>query len=860
MFGIIFLYFCSFISHLTSNGKKILKMKRTLLLLTIILLSLNVLKAQYTISGTLADSTSNEKLMFVNVGLMRASDTAYIAGAATNDKGYFKLEHIPGGNYIFQVSAIGYQTYKKIIEVTADINFGVIKVLQGTTMLDEIVITEKKPLFANEGEKTLYNVSEDPSIQTGTASDALQNAPGVEVDVEGNITLRGVSSVEIWINGKPSHLNEENLKTYIQQLPANAIKTIEVITNPSARYASKSDGGIINIVTNAKVQKNQFISFGARGSLKPDNDYKPDASPWVSYVYANEKLSFNLYLNANYRNDRSNNEDREYILNGHPDPLLRDTISSRETYSTSKSKRYGGGFFMNLQYNIDTMNNISVWMGGWPSWSDSDGTERFYKTKYHDSLGVLKSRYDTDFTTDDVFTGFNGGLEYQHLFNNKGHNITFSVNGGYWGGNNNSTNVKKYCYQHTDSVTSITGYRNKNHFGDFNYSADIDYNIPYIKDGEIGIGVAYSHNPDTYHIIYDTLIDATNYTQDNLRTHDRISWNDGFDAYLTVQHKFGNFVVKPGIRMEYEDIHCNMDGYNIDGSPRVEHQSKQYLNWRPSIHMSYRTKSMHNFKFNYSRRISNPNARYLTNFVEYEQESVDLGNMDLKSVYTNSFEAGWTKYYNKFGSIGLSTYYRDTDGTINSVRESYYDDLLFHDTIRATKPYNIDNSYNLGFEANVMYRPTGFFNVRVYANVYDSYYSTMFDNHKVSKDMWSYSFRVNVWAKLWNKLEIHTSGNYRSATQSLFGERRPTYSINCGMRADFFDKKMSVHFNVNDIFDWNKWDSDTYSPTLISYSSTKFSSRTISLGVTFRFGKMELERRAREGGEDDGGEMQTSGK
>ena len=835
-------------------------MKRALLLLTIILLSLNVLKAQYTISGTLADSTSNEKLMFVNVGLMRASDTAYIAGAATNDKGYFKLEHIPGGNYIFQVSAIGYQTYKKIIEVTADINFGVIKVLQGTTMLDEIVITEKKPLFANEGEKTLYNVSEDPSIQTGTASDALQNAPGVEVDVEGNITLRGVSSVEIWINGKPSHLNEENLKTYIQQLPANAIKTIEVITNPSARYASKSDGGIINIVTNAKVQKNQFISFGARGSLKPDNDYKPDASPWVSYVYANEKLSFNLYLNANYRNDRSNNEDREYILNGHPDPLLRDTISSRETYSTSKSKRYGGGFFMNLQYNIDTMNNISVWMGGWPSWSDSDGTERFYKTKYHDSLGVLKSRYDTDFTTDNVFTGFNGGLEYQHLFNNKGHNITFSVNGGYWGGNNNSTNVKKYCYQHTDSVTSITGYRNKNHFGDFNYSADIDYNIPYIKDGEIGIGVAYSHDPDTYHIIYDTLIDATNYTQDNLRTHDRISWNDGFDAYLTVQHKFGNFVVKPGIRMEYEDIHCNMDGYNIDGSPRVEHQSKQYLNWRPSIHMSYRTKSMHNFKFNYSRRISNPNARYLTNFVEYEQESVDLGNMDLKSVYTNSFEAGWTKYYNKFGSIGLSTYYRDTDGTINSVRESYYDDLLFHDTIRATKPYNIDNSYNLGFEANVMYRPTGFFNVRVYANVYDSYYSTMFDNHKVSKDMWSYSFRVNVWAKLWNKLEIHTSGNYRSATQSLFGERRPTYSINCGMRADFFDKKMSVHFNVNDIFDWNKWDSDTYSPTLISYSSTKFSSRTISLGVTFRFGKMELERRAREGGEDDGGEMQTSGK
>ncbi|MBO7073371.1 MAG: TonB-dependent receptor [Bacteroidales bacterium] len=824
-------------------------MKRAILLIATILLCINTLIAQHTITGTLVDDTTNDPLMFVNVGLIRAADTVYVSGTASNDKGFFKLEHVRNGQYILQITAIGYENYKNVLDVTEDINLGTIKMHEGAVRLDEVVIVESKPLFANEGEKTLYNVSEDPSIQTGTLSDALQNAPGVEVDVEGNITLRGVSSVEIWINGKPSHLNEENLKTYIQQLPANAIKTIEVITNPSARYASKSDGGIINIVTNVNVQKNQFVSFGVRGSSRPD------VSPWVSYVYATEKLSFNLYLNGNYRYNKNENNGYSYsFMDSEINPGALDTTTTTRYYGKGKENSFGGGFFLNFQYNIDTMNNVSVWMGGWPSWSNSDSWQDYYRNEYRDNMIHERNHYYTLSDATGDFMGFNGGAEYQHLFNNEGHNITFSLNGGYWGGHDNSTNARTY-FNPDGSVQRLSGYRNNYRFGDFNYDANIDYNLPYIKGGEIGLGVSYSHDPDNYHIIYDTLINASTYVNDNLRTLDRLSWSNEFDAYLTIQQKFGNFTIKPGIRMEFADVHCNMDGYMID------HESKQYVNWRPSIHMSYRTKSMHNFKLNYSRRINNPNARYLTNFIEYEQESVDMGNMDLKSVYTNSIEAGWTKFFMKFGSVGLSAYYRDSDGAINNVTENYYDTLFFNRWVRATKPYNVDNSYNLGFEANIMYRPTGFLNVRLYANVYDSYYSTKFYGQKVESEMWSYSLRLNVWAKLWNKLEVHASGFYRSPTQTLYAEREASYAINCGLRADFFDKKMSVHLNVNDIFNWNRWDNNTSNPYYISYSSYRFNSRSISAGVTFRFGKMELERQAREGGEDMGGDMPTgSGK
>ena len=292
-------------------------MKRAFLFLSILFLQVGFLFSQNNISGVLIDSLNYEKLPFVNVGLMRAADSVFVSGTSSNEVGYFKLEHVPNGKYIFFISSIGYESTKKILDVNSDLDLGVVKMKPGSTTLDEVVIVEKRPLFSNEGEKTLYNVSEDPSVQTGTVSDALQNAPGVEVDVEGNITLRGVSSVEVWINGQPSNLNEENLKTYLQQMPANALERIEVITNPSARYSSNSDGGIINIVTNSKIKKNQFISFGARASSSPN------VSPWASYVWANEKLSLNVFVNGsyskweNYNNGYSTSYDMNQIGRAH---------------------------------------------------------------------------------------------------------------------------------------------------------------------------------------------------------------------------------------------------------------------------------------------------------------------------------------------------------------------------------------------------------------------------------------------------------------------------------------------------------------------------------------------------------------
>ena len=252
----------------------------------IALLSLTTAFAQnkYTITGTMTDSLSNDKIFYATIGLLTSDSNARMVGNTYTDAtGNFTLSDIPAGTYNLKASLVGYDLLTMPVTVGGGqktINLGELQMKKVSNNLQEVTIKGEKPVYLIDGEKTLYNVSEDPTIQSGTASDALQNAPGVEVDVEGNITLRGVSSVEIWLNNKPSNMNEEALKQFIQQMPAGTIEKIEVITNPSARYSAKGGGGIINIVTTSKIKKNSFLSFGARGSSTPD------ISPFMPLSYA----------------------------------------------------------------------------------------------------------------------------------------------------------------------------------------------------------------------------------------------------------------------------------------------------------------------------------------------------------------------------------------------------------------------------------------------------------------------------------------------------------------------------------------------------------------------------------------------
>ena len=810
-------------------------------LLAFLMIAVSItVKAQSTITGKIIDESNNQGIPFVNVGLFRQADSVFVSGAASDDKGAFTLQAVPNGEMLLRISAIGYELFEMPVTMKGDMNVGTLKLKAGTLKLDEVVVVEKRPLFAVEGEKTMYNVAEDPSIQTGTSSDALQNAPGVSVDVEGNISLRGTSSVEVWINDKPSHMSSENLKTYIQQLPANTIDRVEVITNPSARYGSKADG-IINIVTNAKIQRNEFFSFGVNGTTRPS------VTPWMSYVWSNGKLTVNAYIKGGFStwntstfSDKLMFNDNHALANHEIDTIIYDN----KTYST--------GGYVSLNYEIDTANSLNFWVTGFPNWTSLIGHNSAFREEFLDEEGFpLEMSSLTDYRSDvnakSNTSSLQGGLYYQHKFDNKGHNLSVSANGMGWVYSVTSLENRRFMLPE-EYLQSFDG---SGYLESLGGGMEVVYNRPYSKNGEITMGWDLGYSPDKECSVYDTLA-GDQWVNDAYRTYKVAFASLTNEAFVTLQHKFGGFTVKPGIRFCHElawGSHADSTQYDF---------SKPFFSLRPSLHLSYRTKSMHNFNLSYTRRIAAPSARDLSGFPIYNLDDYRTGNPDLERVFTNAIDAGWTKYFMNFGSVGLSAYYRGKSNEVNTIQLSQYH-WLYGRVVPYSYPVNVGRSHQLGFSYNMMYRPSGFFNLRFYANLYNSHIETLFAGQDYTYDTWSYSFNMNLWAKLWNKIEVTASGYYSSPTQSLFSEWHSRYGVNAGLKADFFDRKMSVFVNAYDIFNTNRSGSSNSNPYLESTSDSKFNSRAVSAGLTFRFGKMELERAARQGADDNQGAPQGMG-
>ena len=782
--------------------------------------------------GRVTDAESGEAMPFVNVALMRTTDTVFMRGATTNEQGFFGITDVDTGTYLMQVSFVGYQTYTEILSVREQMVQKQLKLQRGTT-LDEVQVVAERPIYAMDGEKNMYNTKEDASIQTGTASDALQNAPGVEVDAEGNITLRGVSSVEIWINDQPSHMNEEALKQYIKTLPANAIERIEVITNPSARYST--NGGVINIVTNQAVKRNELLCVGVRANTMPS------VSPWVSYVYANEKFDMNLYLNGSYSQHNMEADGTSTLLDANGD-----TSRYQEYDSKTRAANWGGYMGFNMNWKIDSKTNLAAWVGAYPYWSRSGSTEHYIYRQYMPALT------DLGYTDSSVSRGFGGGgyggAWFEHRFDTTGRKLTLRLNGNVWGSTPGVGDTMWRDYS-DPALTDFRRHSSSAYFGP-GFTLGADYVHPFKHDIEMELGaeVGYSHNTNDQ--LLDSLnADGSTWDVMHLRGYNTVhtAWQP--QAYVTLQKRWGMFTAKLGLRGESSFRngtihHTEMnDGITLDTA---------FFGLVPSIHLSYRTKTFANFSLSYTRRYSDLNDLLnLTYFRFYDDYSFRTGNPALLRTYTHNLEAAASQFVPGFGMVSLNAYFRANTNEQSFMTAAGTDPYFGSYLVNYTFPDNIGSSHTEGLDANIMYRPTGFFNVSLNASVFNYAYNYQgfSDNHV------SFSARVRLWAKLWNKLEVFANAHYSSPRLGLHSLTVANKGIDLGCSADFFERQLSVYFNVNDIFGMAEWGSNTTAPQYQTTGSQQFDSRFVSLGLTWRIGKMELESKARQGATDNAPQM-----
>ncbi len=805
----------------------------------------------FQVVGVLRDAKTGEYMAFVNLAVLDSIDQEFVKGGVSNMDGVFEINGVPQGSFLLRVSAIGYESYTMPFKVTNNTNLGTIKINPGVTALGEVTVAAERPLYAMEGEKLIYNVSEDPSIQTGTTEDALQNAPGVEVDVEGNITLRGVSSVEIWINDKPSKLTEENLKTYLQTLPANAIARIETITNPSAKYATDAEA-VINIVTSAHIKSNQFISFGVNGSNQPF------VSPWLSYMWKKEKWSINVFASGRY-SKRINSTDSWELKRIDGDTIgTYDSVWYKTTTQKDNNRSISGNFFLNVNYEIDSTSDISFDGGGFYNNNRSLGGRLESQTFYMEPADSVLAYHMGDTTLS--HSGFGHfGIDYTKKFDEKGHNLRIGLNSRF--NKNASDNYNNRLYDvYTDLDENRYLLSGQMSFG---FNLDARYTRPYSDDGELSYGLRADYQKDNsdYKRFYSNDGGIHYDSVDILRTYRFNGSETGLNADVNWTHRWGGFTLSTGVGMGGDRI-----GYAyLSEMPFADDSTMYFLNVRPSIHLTYRTESMHNWKLNYSMRMSHAGEDQISTFRRYGDDSYSTGNpAGLKNGYTHNVEAGWQKFFERFGNIGLEAYGRWSTNEISRLTDAEYDDYLDR-IVSYSMPYNMGTSWRYGASLNMTYRPSGFFNVRLYANVYDYGYRMEYDRlddmgnvtHQIDqRDKWSWSVRVNAWAKLFDRLQLTASAFYRSPTISLMSESKARYSLNMGLRSDFFKRRLSVFVNVQDIFNWGGRygsGSTNTNPYFLSDSTRKMlNSRYISAGFTLRFGKMELERQAKEGDSEAG--------
>lgn len=724
-----------------------------------------------------------------------------------------------------------------VVAQEPEIKLDSLKMTADTLLLEGVSITAERPLFSVDGEKTLYQVSEDPTVQNGVASDALQNAPGVSVDVEGNITLRGASDVEVWINDQPSHLTKENLKAYIQTLPANAIDRIEVITNPSAKWATEADG-IINIVMSSKIKRNEFLCFGTNVSSQPY------VMPWASYVWKNDRWTVNAFASSYfYHGETKSENDRNLFIRNENGQF----IPTSQTHSIRYDKyfTYSPGGALNVTYMPNEQNTFALWLNCWDSFGPVEGTTERKRTEFMEQAGAYQYVFVNHSYTNYLF--FSSGLYYQHKFNEEGHSLTVRANGNW---NRNAVPLEDHT-TYTSPAPREDVFRMDYLMSNVPISANIDYNLPYSKNGEFSVGLNGSWESGFTRNDVDTLIDNT-YVHDPIMSYHYRTKDQKLGGYLMARHHFGDFTVQPSINLNYYRtgiVYPDMPDYPYI----IDSQTYHYFNITPSLHLSYRTPSMHNFKLSYSRRVNHPTAKQLSSLNIYDTEIYLTGNPYLEPVYTQNLEASWTKYWNDFGSVGLTGYYKSKKNEITSINESGFHEH-YGRVVLFSRPANVGRSYMAGGEFNMMYRPNGMFNLRFYANVYDSYLETNYGvlDQWEKNEMWSYSFQLSAWAKLWDRLEIHASGHYSSPVQRLFNQVGANYSIDCGMRTDFFNHKLSVFVNGYDLFGL-MWYSNTYTNPISSGSySSRSNSTYLCAGFTLRFGNVELEQEAQTAGEKGG--------
>lgn len=771
----------------------------------------------FTVKGTLVDSLTNESEPYATIRIFSSKDKAKpVRLAVTDGDGKFKEQLKEAGSYTISFSSVGKNNVSREFSVsdknkTADLGF--IQMSESSEMLKGVEVVAQKPLVKAEMDKVTYSIEDDPDSKTNSTLEMLRKVPLVTIDAEDNIQVNGSSSFKVHVNGKPNNLMSNNPKEVLKSLPANSVKSIEVITDPGAKYDAEGIGGILNIITVGGGMQGYTATLNAGVSNTGVN----------TGAYATVQVG-KFTVTGNYSFNH-NNSPRSYSESGREDYTSEDYkyMDSRSSGKNKGNFQFGS---MEGSYEIDTLNLVTFSMQMFGGSSKNNG---------HGSMQMLNAQrehaysYNTLNRSKYSFGSIGANFDYQHSFKKKGEYLTFSYR--YSGSPNNSESYTEY-EDIMDYPYDMDYLRNQHFDNDARtdeHTFQLDYSNPISKVHDLAVGAKYilrDNKSDTQYYkdyngtyqVDDDLTDKYEQTQNILA------------AYADYKLKWKKFGAKAGLRYEHTFMDVEYDKL------REKNFNTDFDDLVPSFMLSYQLAPTRTLRATYNMRISRPGIWYLNPFRNTSNPtSISYGNPDLETEKSHSVGLTFSSFSAKF-NINATLNYSFVNNGIerysfmnNGVMESTYGNIGHTQRTRLSLWMN----WNPGNKTRISLNAGG-----TYAD-YKSDESFL----KQSNSGFSGNLFLNAQQTLPWELRFSLYGGGSTPRVSLQGKGTSFFHYGMGLSRSFLkEKRLTVSLNASNLFNkYMTFENETNAATFRSWSKSKSPNRYYGINISWRFGELKAQ-------------------
>ncbi|MEZ5103761.1 MAG: TonB-dependent receptor [Draconibacterium sp.] len=776
------------------------------------------------IKGVIIDVQTEHPMEYANIAVYNSIDSSLVTGGITNEKGQFEITGMAYGNYYLEAKFIGFNKSKvdkiSLNKENPTSNVGKILLRPSTLEISGVDIVADRAAVEYKLDKKVVNVSQVLNAAGGTAVDVLENTPSVQVDIEGNVSLRGSENFTVLIDGRPSVLSGSDA---LRQIPASALENIEIITNPSAKYEPDGQAGIINLVT--KKNSMNGLSGIVNASVGTKDKYRGD----FALSYRTEK--FNFTGGADWRD-----ETHYGGMSSTRQSFFGDTIKYLNFDGDRNFKRGGQNFKAGIDYYISNKTTLSL-SGEAGKWKNNrGGAGKNHEYEIPGSYEIFSVDDENSKSENDFYSGT---MNFQHKFNAEGHKI--EANAFYSsrnGGDSEEENelIADENYIPTDVYLARTQSSEAEDRKEFRLK--VDYTLPINENSKLEAGLQSRIEKDVEDISFLEFDPDLNDWIDNDFFTSTTDFRRNIHAlYSTYSNKIGLLEFMAGLRGEL----TNRETVLADKDSTV---SLNRIDLFPTLHTSFDINENYELMASYSRRIDRPNGRDLDPTPSYyNRYTVRIGNPELKPEYTDSYELGVMR---KFGRsyISLEAFHRVTNNKIERV-ETLGEDGIFY-----LSAQNMNKDYSTGMELMGNVEFTKWLTVNASINSFYYRLTGELDGESIDRSSNNWSGRINTTLKIASDSRMQIQGFYRGPSVSAQGESKSFFYSNIAFKQDLLKKKLTATLSLQDPFRMAKFERESYGENFYSKFKFEREPRVVMLTLSYKINNFKSDNR---GGQPDGG-------